>query len=421
MTFGIVQSVLAAAGVTVSTIQIVADGIAIAEAAVAAAACLGLCANQYVAIGLYGASIGVSGVSLALNIAAMSTLIAGTVKAGQVMDRLGGDASSLMDEFCEGTEVDAGVQAEYEKAKQKMEAEKNTKKAEMDAAKILVDADDANIQSCIDGLGAVQNPVNLEDGGTCPGTTYSATCGFTAYQKSYQNFQNTKETLYENLYAAGQALEEADNRMQVLKEEIDNYSDVQDEIDDDVEAYRQNLIAAGVTEPALSAAVEKKRTEIKSSYDQKYLAAVAEWNALDSSRQAKVDSVNQAKAALGQAIAQVPDPDSVASSFTCANPSGTLDCVSKFKGLCGNAYGVISMAYGDPCPNADNGAYCRWIDYEGRRKLHDEVEAQYDQFTATGPPSSQPCSLTSDGTVLVWSVDEAKEVLRRVDKRSILQ
>jgi hypothetical protein len=458
MKFGITQSVLAAAGIALSTAQIIADTVGIVEAIGAAVACLGLCANEYVAIGFYIASLAVSGVSLVVNIAAMSTLIAGTVKAGQVADRLDVDnVAEMMDAFCLGTkvpevDVDDGsgtpieydVGEAYEYTRQTLEAQRADAESRMNAAKALVDADDTRIKACIDALGAVTaNQVTVEGGASTDictatsdgATSYGATCRFTTYGQGYVNFQTatrkTPPNIYSNLYDAELALQEADKRVADLTVEIAIQTEKIATIDTTMAAYKQTLITAGAVEPALSIAVDKKRTETLTEYQQKYDAAVAERDDLNVARPAKVAAVTVAQTALDTAIASVPNPGAVPNPAypLCTAPDAlkdkALDCASKFQAVCGNAYTVVTAT--TMCSNATgvNQAYCHLADYEYKKKLYADAVARYTQFTANGPPTSPTCAIAaSDGKVIVWSSDGtsgAREVLRRVDKRSLLQ
>jgi hypothetical protein len=98
-THGIISSTTAVIGNVVSAIKIADNGIKIAAAVTKAIACLGLCANQYVAIAFYAVSIGLEASALGMNIAATVHTIQGTVRINTIRRRFttegGGIGGSL--------------------------------------------------------------------------------------------------------------------------------------------------------------------------------------------------------------------------------------------------------------------------------------------------------------------------------------
>ncbi|MDR1274918.1 MAG: hypothetical protein LBL72_00775 [Candidatus Accumulibacter sp.] len=419
MGFGIVQSVMAGAGIVLSVATIVADGIAIAESIGIAAACIGLCVNEYVAIGFYVASIAVSAVSLVVNIAAMGTLIGGTVQAGLVMGRLGGEeeAAALMNQLCtnvaKADENIADASAELEKTKADLKAARDEAEAKLKAAETKLNGDKAVIEACRADLDAAlaESPVNLEGGGVCSASgAYGDFCPALAnYRDAYAGFQvagfQADKYLYQALYEAEWALAETEKGITEADAKIAatdrNDPAVQAQIDAAVLQFPQAQRAA-------------KKLELEARYDKEHQDAVNKRAALVTLKPGQETAVTTARTALDTAIGLLTDPASVSNATQC-NSEGTVDCAGKYQALCGDAYTRIK-----------NGTvHVDWTTYESRKTLFDSANESYQKLAAISSPTATSCAAASvDGKVIVWPSDGtggARDVLSRVDKRSVLQ
>jgi hypothetical protein len=444
MVFGIIQSVLAGGGIALSTAQIIADAVGVAEAIGIAAACLGLCVNEYAAAALYVASIAVSGVALVVNTAAMATLIAGTVQAGQVLWRLSGEDEAIekMKDFCERKdsalpdEIMEGLAESIENLKN----QRDRAKQEMDDAKAVLDADKEIIEACRANLGtALAEYPPLEGGGTCSAGTYAAICPALAnYEDLYADFlQEDPSSPYQALYDAEQALAGTEKGMA---------------------AAQKKMEATDTTKPAVQAQIEAavlqfppkdrdaRREELKERYKQEYQEAAEELGELESDKPTQQTAVTNAQNALDDEIKELAAP--VPGSAPCNN-EGTVDCAGKYQELCGDAYVLIStpvtkthdMTYTVTYPVDDQGHtqtytytetynhtfsgqfHVDWTDHESKKEWYESASANYETLANVKLPAAEQCKSIdeTDRQVEVWPVEAAVEVLRRVDKRSVLQ
>jgi hypothetical protein len=405
-----------------------------------------------VAIGFYSASLGVSAASLVVNTASLATLIAGTVQAGQVAGRMGGD-ESLVEDFCESTEMDLNLAAEFEAQKAKLWQAREAARIAMEEAGAQLDEDKAVIEACRAGLGTAlsESSVNLVGGGTCslPGTYGSFCPALVTYLNQYTEFQADMSSLYPTLYAAEWALAETEEGIAEMEAKMAatnrNLADVQAEINAAVASYQEALEKAGLSGAALANAVAQKRADLETSYDEDYQNAVSELQALQTLKTTQQTAVSNAKAELETAIAGLTDPASVSNETRCGEqepdepPPPLVACAEKYYELCGEAYQLIAKPVTTTetvtINTADGGSYtmnytkeytgqfhAHWTDYESKKTLFETADEIHGEFAATPPPAAPECSPAgNDGTVKVWSVTDAVEVLRRVDKRSVLQ
>jgi hypothetical protein len=344
---------------------------------------LGFCANEYVAIGLYSASIAVSDVSLGLNIAALAKLVEGTKQAGQVANRMLEDDEKVnLSAFCTNTGVISVTYTDVQIAL----ARKNVQDAEVAkiAAETLVNADNERINDCIAGIDVERgNEVELVGGGTCPGTTYGSTCSFYDYWLKYDAFNTKRANLYSTLYTAKH--EQAEIEAEILRRTAE----------------------LGALTPG----------------SPEHQAKQAELDALNDQLAAKVIEVVDAQEALNDAIALLSDPATVVNSM-CLAPVGTLGCAEKFQSLCGGtggAYETIKNTISGV--TIKNIAYDNWMSLQRKTELLKIAQDNYTLMLRAPPliPSCDAAAASVNEEVAVWTISEAVEVLRKVDKRSILQ
>jgi type II secretory pathway pseudopilin PulG len=153
---GIISSTTAVIGNVVSTIKIIDNGIKIAAAVTKAIACLGLCANQYVAIGFYVVSIGLEASALGMNIAATVHTIQGTVRINTIRGRFTSDPGESA-ELCKGFEdtvkagndaIKAAREEQLKSMLQRVEATENARNTACGKASAV----ETSFKSCHDGL-----------------------------------------------------------------------------------------------------------------------------------------------------------------------------------------------------------------------------------------------------------------------------
>ncbi|MDR0771391.1 MAG: hypothetical protein LBE75_09425 [Burkholderiales bacterium] len=459
LAFAIVQAVLAAAGIAVSVIQIIAGAIGIAEAAGIAAACLGLCANQYVAIAFYTAEIVTSTIALVVNIAAMGTLIVGAVQAGLVVSRLGGN-EDLVTNFCDATAADPSVQDEVNKgiqdAKDKLWNAAQKAKSAMDTAYGKLGGFETTVNTCYQGLRQAVTEttptlsVAVAGNPACtnPASFTYESCGFTtvgdAYQKFYSGSGGGRDGLFGGRYSAEKELEETKERISNLDKEIEetdtSRAAVQTQINNSVNEYRATLNGKGLSPAKIEEACAKFRANLVEEYNTRNNKAKTERAALVASLPALETAIQTAKNAITNAVNALPA--SVANqTATCTTPAGdvTIPCATKYSSLCSNARSAIRNEYWEmnypslvACEwlsGREDRAVCReynyyaaWLDYYRKKELYEETLKQYNSFVANLPSTGGfNCAAGTDGKVVVFPVNEAVEILRKVDKRSMLQ
>jgi hypothetical protein len=295
-------------------------------------------------------------------------------------------------------------------------------RVERDAAQVAEKADADAIAKCLDGLDtAGELPVGQIEGGICPDTTYNATCAYASHRSLFVPFSHENPYLYRARYEAEWARNDADSKIaaSVVEMAATNMGDpaVQAVIDAAVDSYAQ-ILPAGPEHDALVAA---RRTDLTNSYNERYQAARAQKDTLEASIPALDANVTTAKADIDAAIALAASSSPAAGATCPSDTSRILDCAVKFDQLCADARSAVGSTIGLPDLTVENQGYYHWRLFQSRQKLFEEADARYQQIAAA--PSSFPdcASAAADGEVLSSSVADAMDILRRVDRRGILQ
>jgi hypothetical protein len=405
-TFGVVSSTTGVIGNVVSTLKIIDNIVEIGQAAATAAACLGLCVNQYVAIGFYVASITMDGVALGIGIENTIVAIQTTNEIGNIYARLGGDAN-LLAEHCanSGKLIDDSNEA-IRKAKDQekaslIETVANTKNA-MDAAKTRLDAVDTNIKACYEKL-------SNED------------------KAKYDPFYNT-----ESRDALFEPLREAEQELSIFQEEVRQYEkdandtdvnkpEVQVKINESVDAFKKELKDRGNTDAQIEVSAASYRQSIVEQYKKEHEKSLIE----KGKSQAKVNDwqprVNAAKAAVEEKINALPEPN----DDDPDNPPPP-ECVAAYNGIHGPYWAsewlssdlCVAVGYSRTFCNASY-YFNLWSDY--RRKQNDYEDAVKNLEDFKPPvPMEKSCNSSTSNTVQLWE-DNELNVLRNADKRGVLQ
>jgi hypothetical protein len=314
------------------------------------------------------------------------------------------------------------------------------------AAETKLNGDKALIEACREGLdlALALTPVNLAGGGTCTASgAYGEFCPALAdYRDAYVDFQAKEDKLYGDVYDAELALADTEQGIVDADRKIAatdrNDSAVQAQIDVAVAQYEALLPGSGAD----------KRAELEASYDQEHQDAINKRAALVSLKSTQETAVTNAKKVLANEIATLPDPASVTNDGAVQCDSKTVDCAGKYQALCGATYNpayqliskpvtvtdTVTYTTKDDPPTTYTTKYTRtfsgqlhvdWADYENKKTVFESADKVYKQFDAMSTPSATPCAAASvDGKVIVWPSDGiggARDILRRVDKRSVLQ
>jgi hypothetical protein len=425
-----IQAGLSGLGAGVAGLSIAADGIAIAEASAIAAACLGLCANEYAAIALYTAAIVASSVALALNIAATGIQIDAAVDASTIYQRMNGDPAdpdiaAAQEAACDAiVEANTARQEAYEQElASARDAEEKTREKMEEAREDLDDYSD-DLETAIDGcLNTLAS--NSSSGLQCNNglnnvscSVAGGACSTATYQACFGNaLGTTLETNYERFDGGvdGRSIHELYDARAAAYVEYQK-------IEWDPEATAAQKAAAKAAVDAAEAAI----------------AAFTNDTALPASFTPATSSCNPPAyircdyhygEACGEARTLIQQPVYTiqggslescvalmnANTQTVTNPNGTADPDD-------DTYEIGNM--GEDPEDCSRSLYNWLYDvYIQAVKNHEEAVQRLEKLEADGPPAPLTCAETGgvDGLVEIWSPDDAEEVLRRVDKRSVLQ
>ncbi|MDR2112103.1 MAG: hypothetical protein LBQ62_03215, partial [Candidatus Accumulibacter sp.] len=453
--FASLQATIAALGVLVSTLTIVADGIGIAEAVGVAIACIGLCANEYIAIGLYIASIGTSVAALVVNVSATAVLVGAAIDASVIAARLNLDVSEEMDDICKSVELEEIEENEdMIRARERLADVLQNAKDEMDEAREELDDYEGTLETplktCNDVLAHTGNSgLGCSSGGTealCSNSSGGAYCanaknsvcfavGNPSTKDRYALFVNPAEddggikALYRELLEAERKYSEFDKKIEALDKKIEktdiNDSDVQDAINKYAEQSCKNAPNPNCK--------DIRRDQMTKQYQAQHDKAVADKAALVAG---KVD----AKAKLVEERAKVADAHelktvSVVSNKPCPDDSSvTIRCEKAYTDACDTASSRLMKKFRDSIYDPDTDCslgvnegqcesyhwYIKWGQYALKKEKYDEAKKAYDK--ASEPLPSFDCAMgVGDGKVVIWTSEAAGEIVRRVDKRSLLQ
>ncbi len=442
MAFAIVQAVVAGVGVTVSVISVVADAIGIVKAISAAIASLGLHAGAYVAMAAYGIALAASSIAIAVNTAAVVMLAGGAIAAGVVVYRLNGD-TDLVNEFCSNLDESIDEDALNEQLEEQKEEARETvedARTAMNAAENRFNAAKVIVDGCYNGLGTAASQSVLaattsNTTFTCTSHTYGDTCGFTTLRSSYGKFYgSSRDQLFGKLRDTFNAHQEALKKKEILTQKkdtiIDSMSD--EKINSAVDEYKNTINASGeLTESQLNILGEKKRVELLAKYQKDLDTVNTDLNDLDTQIPVLEAAMNAAKNEYQ--IAANALPESINNpSISCTSPeqSGTAQCNTKYQQLCGEAHVYITTFLPplfcvfleiDPDLCDEFAYYALWKDYQDKRFLYEKARENYNTIINTTFPSPATCAPGTGSRVVIWNIDDAIAVLRKVDKRGVLQ
>ncbi len=448
------QAVLTGIGIATAVVGLVSNTVALAKAIAAIVASLGLHVGAWVASVAYAAGIVLSGVAVGLSIGAMVALIAAAVHAGNVVAALGGDTSGISD-FCDtaGSAVDKDEMLENLNGQRDELVEKRDEaKDKRDAAKIEYDALTGAINDCHGGL-LNNTPTVMLNGSNppviCTETTYddrfycfdSIANGNRSIRIRYAPFLNL--TLYQAKETAQQTYDEAIKRQDDLNDRITELQDTSS-IDDIVNQYEQALTASGAENIDAKVAAYRQRLLDRNAED--LAKAIAEWNTLDAQIPSLLAAANNARQAVEDAENALNNASTDDDQTNCTAPesgAGTVFCEEMYGMHCvfrgrDLRYWITTLRYVVSLVNGNwfecffqGGNYCQepyyysvWLEWQRAEEAYqmavDNLEELDKNIADVENMDFSSCASGSD-TVLLWGVDRAKEVLRRVDKRAVLQ
>jgi hypothetical protein len=461
--FGVISSVTGVFGNVLSTLKIVDSTISIATSAAKAAACLGLCVNQYVAIGLNVAAIALETAALGSAIANTVKVIQSTVKYNQIYARLGGDANEASD-FCEVLEENDKGQAdllpEMEKQLEEMEQQVNNAKSARDAAEARVMEVDTRVRVCMVELIATKAAREEQIAANQEPTIVDRSAEADYYEpflypSGSENSESEIFGIFAKINAADRQISEIDQEIAKQDTIIENTDTtkqgVLDQLSLDAAEYRKER---AVADPSLT---EAQLDEIeKNSYQQRleqakanYLAAVIQKAVYQESRKSAVSAAAAAREELQTTITGIPaDTGSGIAACEAANrliresyavveypeyvepPPGEEATIVDEEASRASCVAALteSMGSGSDAFCADNHYYDEWMEYRQKEELYVTMRDQYEEFGAMvqnqrDSPSQygNACSLDGAGMVQLWPADEAHAILRQADKRGGLQ
>jgi hypothetical protein len=390
-----VQSKQAAASILLSSIQMAGDAIAMGKSIGVLAACLGLCANEYAAIALYVTSIATSAVALAANIAAAEILAAATADVGAIASRMDIDASDSLEIICETV---SGSGEGVNTARDKMKATVDIAENKMKEAKKALDTYQKDLKTKLDACSPILD----------------ASC--TSVKNSYLPFINAEASngilaLYRTQVETSQKLAEINEKIKAAEKKMSETNTG----DADVLA-KINVDAASACEqagnrPACEASYQE---QYQSGYQEEYQKALAEKNALASLLPAAQTAANAAQKAVNdahQAIPPIPHP--------VTDPPTPNPCSApKYEEKCKPAYDLLTQKR-----QGTYAWYSLWSDDRYQTEAYKEAKKTLDELP-TAPDIACNATINGGGRVVIWRTEGnagAGEVVRRVDKRSLLQ
>jgi hypothetical protein len=405
--FGEVSSTTGVIGNVVSTLKIVDGLVEIGEAAAKAAACLGLCVNQYVAIGFYAAQLVMDGVALGIGVANTAIVILTTNEIGNIYARLGGDQNRLAEQCANSDKLiddsNKAIREAKDQEKASLLATVNDTKNARDAAKTKLDVVDASIEACYPKL-------SDED------------------KAKYDPFYDTesRDDLFEELRKAEQELSLYQKEVRTYEKDANDTDvtkqEVQDKINESIDAFKKELKDAGNTDAQIEASAKSYRQSIVEQYKKEHENSLIE----KEKSQAKVDEwqpkVDAAKIAVEEKINALPEPN----YDDPENPPPPV-CVDAYNGIHGPYWQQAGWSDSNSCVSElESRTFCDasyyfslWSDY--RRKQNDYEDAVKNLEDFKPPvPMEKTCNSSTSNTVQLWE-DNELNVLRSADKRGVLQ
>jgi predicted nucleic acid-binding Zn-ribbon protein len=250
-------------------------------------------------------------------------------------------------------------------------------------------------------------------------------------------------TLYEQRLQATQDLEKLNNDINTANDKISNTDTSQPAVQTEIATLAESYCPVTTPpNPNRAACIAAKRTELTNSYNTRYNEAVAERNNLESQRTAK-------ETALSNLMTDIANkhgaPRDAVPNVACPGRASTILCDRSYQVSCrniGGAYYLIHQTYAEysfpstlpsvshdlcslslPVEECDAPAgYMLQVELIRRQMDVEKAQEAYNEIAAQSI-SSVDCDSDVGGTgqVVIWTSDGAREVVRRVDKRSVLQ
>lgn len=466
MDSAIQQDITTAIGIITAVVGLAANVAAIVKAVTAAIASLGADAGADTAIGLYVAGLAVSVVAVGLSIAAEGMLIAATVYAANVVSAVGGD-TSLISTFCDKAQnlVDkATLLKNLNDQRASLVTTRDNAQAARDAAKAKYDAVTNAINACYNGLSNNEPQVTMVVSTPSGNTTVTCTatqsdartaCFDTASLHNaipdYASFRDL--SLYQAQQAAQQNLDVAQKNLADLNSKIAELQDTSS-IDDVVNTYRNALIQNNFPGD-IDAQVAAYRANLEQRRQDDLAAAISQRDALNAQISALQAARDAATAAVTNAQNALQNASTSDVLITCTAPNsgtGTAACQATYNNYCSYPlqiydslgfiitetdlrYAILTPRFqvaGERSSCGSSSAvscaypyyYSVWLEYQEDDQLYQTTVTQIavvdSNIQAVNNMDFSSCASGSDH-LLLWSVDDATEVLRRVDKRGVLQ
>jgi hypothetical protein len=416
-TYGIISSTTGTVGNLISTVKLIDNTIKIGEAVAKAVACLGLCVNQYVAIGFYVGSAVSEGVALGFGIANTVKVIQSTVEFRKIVQKLGG-SSSQGESFCEAMESgDSTMESQRTEMLSKMEeqlanmendvvAHRNATNEALEKTKAV----DTLVRSCIDDLETKTE--TTEEGETVSRVDE---------KKHYTPFlldENNENEMFVPIKDARAQVDDLQAQIEAEDEKIkatdldstekdaEGYT-VRARVEEEAKDYCDNITASNNAMPPNEQLSEADLAKMCEGNLARNLASVQK--EYDTAKTARDDFVNRkttaetgetaAKDTLNSALAALPTDLDGETFPSCIRANDALES-----------------------------SYDLWLDYKRKQAETLVAEEKYKDFSKEVdaqkalPPSSsaEGCRVVA-GPLQFWPVDQAHEILRQVDERGSVQ
>jgi hypothetical protein len=429
----IIQSAYDTVGMALSIIKTVDSSIKLGKAIGVLSASLGLYMPGYVAIALYGVSMGTQIAATAITVAGTALTITATAQISAVYSRFGDD-EALMGSVC-GI-VEKGNETLSETGKAQEDEKKNAEKAMEDAKKDM----DAAYAALDGALGTIS---------ACYQTDTTAKASYAPFADAEK-----RDVLFgaqidlENEVA--KFTEEIKGQEDTMNERDTTRQEVQAQIEEDVKDFEEGMKNAGETPPPHDTYMASVYTQYKVEYD----AAAAKKAELEKKKQESQVKLDEAKAALDAAIGALPagDVPPLIDNET-ANFYQMIGFPLPVWTQCNYAYQYLHGAYWETayretavplypsslgrvaCIAANNKrgeSFCddyynvsQWRQYHDKKGIYEAAKQRFDSLKDSPPELAAPGSCggggVSEGKLGIWSHEDAMKILLRVDKRGALQ
>jgi hypothetical protein len=444
-TYGIISSTTGTVGNILSTVKLIDNGISIGEAIAKAAACLGLCVNQYVAIGFYVGSIVSEGIALGFAITNTVKTIQSTLKYNEILTRLGGK-SDAADGFCEAMKAgDQGMSeaiVEMEKQQEEMKKEVDSQQGRAEEARKRTQDVHQQVSACIAELEKSKGkpPVMVKKEN---GEEETVVKDRSDEAENYTPFlldEANENAIFADIAEAEANLSDLDERIKSTDEDIARTDTSRQEVLDEFAAatqeYMEGLAASNASLPENQRLTAEQLEDLRQkNYVGRIKSAEGEYEILqtkkyqlETERAAAVTAAEEARAVLNAAVTGIPDDLREEDFPTCTAVNGKI--TSSYAAV---VYGGNVSECNEALQRNDgfcesNHYYDLWIDYRRQQVLYEEMSAEYEKFAAmvtaqkANPPNNAEGACAVGGfPIQLWPIEEARAILRQVDKRGGLQ